>query len=153
MVRYRVRMALVSAVLAGFATAGAGTAFSAPAQPSVLLDTTYVPPTGALIRVHSGEDLQAALDRAVPGDQVVLDAGATFTGNFVLPKKAGSGLIVVRTSDIGTLPAGVRAGPGDAPHMARSVSPGRDGAFDAAPGAHEWRVTGIAPAVGPRRSG
>ena len=60
MVRYRVRIALVSAVLAGFATAGTGTAFSAPAQPRVLLDTTYVPPTGGLIRVHSGEDLQAA---------------------------------------------------------------------------------------------
>jgi len=149
MVRYRVRMALVSAVLAGFATAGTGTAFSAPAQPRVLLDTTYVPPTGGLIRVHSGEDLQAALDRAVPGDQVVLDAGATFTGNFVLPKKAGSGLIVVRTSDIGTLPAGVRAVPGDAPHMARIVSPSFDGAVDAAPGAHEWRLIGIELTVAP----
>jgi hypothetical protein len=149
MVRYRVRIALLSAVLAGFATAGTGTAFSAPAQPRVLLDTTYVPPTGGLIRVHSGENLQAALDRAVPGDQVVLDAGATFTGNFVLPEKAGSGLIVVRTSDIGTLPAGVRAGPGDAPHMARIVSPSFDGAVDAAPGAHEWRLIGIEIAVAP----
>ena len=149
MVRYRVGIALVSAVLGGFATAGTGTAFSAPAQPRVLLDTTYVPPTGGLIRVHSGEDLQTALDRAVPGDQVVLDAGATFTGNFVLPKKAGSGLIVVRTSDIGTLPAGVRAGPGDAPHMARIVSPSFDGAVDAAPGAHEWRLIGIELTVAP----
>ena len=149
MVRYRVGIALVSAVLAGFATAGTGTAFSAPAQPRVLLDTTYVPSTGGLIRVHSGEDLQAALDRAVPGDQVVLDAGATFTGNFVLRKKVGSGLIVVRTSAIGTLPEGRRAGPSDAPHMARIVSPRVDGAVDAAPGAHQWRLIGIELTVSP----
>src|SRR5438874_213876 len=152
MVRYRVGIALVSAVLGGFATAGTGTAFSAPAQPRALLDTTYVPPTGGLIRVHSGEDLQAALDRAVPGDQVVLDAGATFTGNFVLPKKAGSGLIVLRTSDIGALREGARAGPGDASHMARIISPSFDGAVDTAPGAHQWRLIGIeltvSPAVG-----
>jgi hypothetical protein len=109
----------------------------------VLLDTAYTPPTGGLIRVHSGENLQAALDRAVPGDQVVLDARATFTGNFVLRKKAGSGLIVVRTSAIGALPEGARAGPGDAPRMARIVSTSFDGAVDAAPGAREWRFIGI----------
>ena len=130
MVRLRLGIALASSVLAGFATCGAATASSMPAQPRVLLDTTYTPPTGSVIRVHSGDDLQAALDRAVPGDQVVLDAGATFTGNFVLAKKAGSGVIVVRTSDIGAVPEGARAGPGDAPHMARIVSPSFDGAVD-----------------------
>ncbi|HWG09491.1 MAG TPA: hypothetical protein VN672_10855 [Solirubrobacteraceae bacterium] len=115
----------------------------------MLLDTTYTPPSGSVIRVHSGEDLQAALDRAVPGDQVVLDAGATFTGNFVLPKTAGSGLIVVRTSDIGTLPEGVRAEPSDAPHLARIVSPSFDGAVNAALGAHGWRLIGIELTVAP----
>src|SRR6185437_6632816 len=149
MLRHRVWIALVSAVLAGFATSGTETAFSAPAQPRVLLDTTYTPPSGSVIRVHSGEDLQAALDRAVPGDQVVLDAGATFTGNFVLPKTAGSGLIVVRTSDIGTLPEGVRAEPSDAPHLARIVSPSFDGAVNAALGAHGWRLIGIELTVAP----
>src|SRR5437763_11374764 len=143
MVRLRLGIVLASSVLAGFATCGAATASSMPAQPRVLLDTTYTPPTGNVIRVHSGDDLQAALDRAVPGDQVVLDAGATFTGNFVPPKKAGSGLIVLRTSDIGALREGARAGPGDASHMARIISPSFDGAVDTAPGAHQWRLIGI----------
>src|SRR5207248_2554138 len=95
--------------------------------------------SASLRRWHGGEPS----DRAVPGDQVVLDAGATFTGNFVLAKKAGSGVIVVRTSDIGAVPEGARAGPGDAPHMARIVSPSFDGAVNAAPGAHQWRLIGI----------
>jgi hypothetical protein len=149
MVRLRLGIALASSVLGGFAMCGAATASSVPAQPRVLLDTTYAPPTGSVIRVHSGDDLQAALDRAVPGDQVVLDAGATFTGNFVLPKKAGPGLIVLRTSDIGALHEGARAGPGDAPHMARIVSPSFDGAVNAAPGAHQWRLIGIELTVSP----
>ena len=149
MVRLRLGIALASSLLAGFVTCGAATASSAPAQPRVLLDTTYAPPTGSVIRVHSGDDLQAALDRAVPGDQVVLDAGATFMGNFVLPKKAGSGLIVVRSSDIGALPEGTRAGPGDDPHMARIISPSFDGAVDTAPGAHDWRLIGIELTVSP----
>jgi hypothetical protein len=149
MVSYRVGIALVSAILASFATCGTATASLVPAQPKVLLDTTYTVPTGSLIHVHSGDDLQAALDRAVPGDQVVLDAGATFTGNFVLPKKAGSQLIVVRSSDIGALPEGARAGPNDSPHMARIVSPSFDGAIGTAPGAHQWRLIGIELTVSP----
>jgi hypothetical protein len=149
MVRHRFGIALVLAVLASFATCGAATASSVPAQPKVLLDTTYTPPTGSLIHVHSGDDLQAALNGAVPGDQVVLDAGATFTGNFVLAKKAGVGLIVVRSSDIGALPEGARVGPSDSPHMARIVSPSFDGAVDAAAGAHQWRLIGIELTVAP----
>jgi hypothetical protein len=148
------RVLLVLALAAGVAsTAGASAASAAPAQPpKVLLDTAYTPPPGAVINVHAGEDLQAALDRAAPGDQVVLQAGASFTGNFVLPKKAGSEPIVVRSSGIGALAEGVRAGPGDAAHMARIASPSFDGAIDAAAGAHGWRLIGIeltvSPAVG-----
>jgi len=151
MVRQKAAIALVSALLTSFAMCGGVTAASAsaPARPKVLLDTAYTPPTGSLIRVHSGDDLQAALDRAVPGDQVVLDSGATFTGNFVLRKKAGSGLIVVRTSAIGSLPEGTRAGPGDAPQMARIVSPSFAAAVDAAPGAHQWRLIGLELTVSP----
>ena len=64
--------------------------------PRVFLDTHYVPPAGQIIRVRAGEDLQRALDAAQPGDRVMLDAGATYTGNFVLPKKVGDAPIVVR---------------------------------------------------------
>jgi hypothetical protein len=149
MIRYRIAIAFFFAILASASMCGAATASLVPAQPKVLLDTAYTPPSGGLIHVHSGGDLQAALNRAAPGDQVVLDAAATFTGNFVLPKKAAPGLIVVRSSDVGALPEGVRAGPGDAPHMARLVSPSFDGAVDAAPGAHQWRLIGIELTVSP----
>jgi hypothetical protein len=143
--RVRVSLMLALALAAGAASmAGIAKAASVPAQPpKVLLDTRYTPPAGAVINVHAGDDLQAALDRAAPGDQVVLEAGAGFTGNFVLPKKAGTGTIVVRSSGTGALAEGVRAGPSDASHMARIVSPSFDGAIDAAPGARRWRLIGL----------
>ncbi|HEV3467907.1 MAG TPA: hypothetical protein VG148_01190, partial [Pyrinomonadaceae bacterium] len=58
-------------------------------------------PTGSAaktITVRAGGDLQAALDRAQPGDEVVLEAGASFVGNFTLPAKAGAAFITVRSS-------------------------------------------------------
>ena len=66
--------------------------------------------SAATITVNAGGDLQAALNKAVPGDTILLQAGATFTGNFVLPKKSGSTFIIVRSSAAtGSLPAaGVR---------------------------------------------
>src|SRR5205809_1443305 len=50
------------------------------------------------LTVNGGGDLQAALDAAQPGDTILLQAGATFTGNFVLPVKNGSGEITLRSS-------------------------------------------------------
>ena len=44
----------------------------------------------ATIVVRAGENLQSALNAAQPGDVITLEAGATFTGNFVLPVKTGS---------------------------------------------------------------
>ncbi|MBI3126748.1 MAG: hypothetical protein HYZ11_03995, partial [Candidatus Tectomicrobia bacterium] len=62
-------------------------------MPQVYLDTTLTAPAGKVIPVPSGGDLQAALNSAQPGDAIELQAGATFTGNFTLPNKAGSGWI------------------------------------------------------------
>jgi len=56
----------------------------------------------ATITVNSGGNLQTALDDADPGDEIVVEAGATFTGNFVLPVKAAGADITVRSS--ATLP-------------------------------------------------
>src|SRR5262249_15979438 len=53
----------------------------------------------ATITVNSGSDLQLAINSAQPGDVILLQAGATFTGNFVLPVKPGSGpAITIRSS-------------------------------------------------------
>ncbi len=51
------------------------------------------------LTVNAGVDLQAALNKAQPGDTILLQAGATFTGTFVLPAKSGSGAdITIRSS-------------------------------------------------------
>src|SRR6185503_2563254 len=58
----------------------------------------------AAIRVAAGGDLQAALDRANPGDVIELASGATYTGNFVLPAKAGNRYTILRTTATPGLP-------------------------------------------------
>jgi hypothetical protein len=64
--------------------------FDGPAElprvtvPSAMSDT---PAPGAAIAVNAGGDLQSALDSAVCGDVIELQAGATFTGTFTVPAK------------------------------------------------------------------
>ena len=83
---------------------------SLPALPE-LFDTTYSLPTRGTTRyVNAGGNFQAALDAAVPGDVIVLEAGATFTGNFSLPKKQGDGWIYIISSKLNQLPANGRVG-------------------------------------------
>ena len=50
------------------------------------------------ITVKAGGDVQAALDRASPGDTILLAAGATFRGSLKLPNKSGNAYITIRTS-------------------------------------------------------
>ena len=50
------------------------------------------------LTVNAGGDLQAALNAAHPGDTILLQAGATFTGNFTLPAKGGTSYITLRSS-------------------------------------------------------
>ena len=57
-----------------------------PELPRVFLDTTYLPPTGRVLSVPVGGDLQAALASAQAGDIVELAAGATYRGNYQLPR-------------------------------------------------------------------
>jgi hypothetical protein len=53
---------------------------------------------GSVIKVSAGGDFQAALDKAKPGDTILLEAGADFVGNFKLPNKSGNEFITIRTS-------------------------------------------------------
>jgi len=92
--------------------------------------------------VREGENLQAALDAARPGDVLLLQAGATFRGNFVLPVKDGAAFVTVRTSTPEEYlpPSGARVNPQHAPLLARIVSPNTAPAVRTAPGAHHWRL-------------
>lgn len=94
------------------------------------------------ILVRAGGNLQAALNAAQPGDTILLEAGATFAGNFVLPVKPGAEFITLRSDDpAGSLPReGQRVGPADAARLARIRSSNTMAALHTAPGAHHWRL-------------
>ncbi|PYR74204.1 MAG: hypothetical protein DMF86_18825 [Acidobacteria bacterium] len=92
-------------------------------------DWTAVDPfptvTGTSRFVGAGGDLQAALNASRPGDEVVLQAGATFTGSFVLPVQSGTGWVVIRSSNLSSLTAGHRVDPAvDAGNMPKIVTNG-----------------------------
>jgi len=121
-----------------------------PALP-VTIDTTLVAPTGKTISVAAGQDLQAALNSAQPGDVVSIASGATFTGNFVLPKKDGDGVITVRTSTPDAdLPApGTRVTPAQADLMPKLISLNSAPTLSAAAGAQGYRLIGLDVSVAP----
>ena len=92
--------------------------FDGPAElprVSVKSALTDTPAPGKVLAVTAGSDLQAALDRAACGDTLKLEAGATFTGKFLLPKKAcdDAHWIILRTSapDAVLPPEGTRLTP------------------------------------------
>jgi uncharacterized protein (TIGR03437 family) len=127
----------------------ANLAANAPELPRVYLNTTYVPPTGKTINVAAGDNLQAAIDQANPGDVISLQAGATFTGNFRLKSKPaatqGSPWIIIRSStpDANFPSAGTRVGPNNASLMAKIVTANSLPAVVAEKGAHHYRLTGL----------
>jgi hypothetical protein len=99
--------------------------------------------TGRSVQVKAGDDLQAAIDAAQLGDELVLQAGATFTGTFVLRPKSGSGWLTIRSS--GVLPAeGTRIMPADAPKLARLVATDAfSPVIKTEAGAHHYRLVGL----------
>ena len=141
-------LALVSIVAAAALCVPATVLAQTPAVaelPRVFLDTRYAPPDGgSLIRVAAGGDLQRALNDARPGDVIELQAGATFTGNFVLPNKSGSGWIHVRSSAHAELPLpGTRVLPAHAPLLPKIVTANLEPAIRTAAAAHHYRFVGV----------
>jgi plastocyanin len=117
---------------------------TSPELPRTRLDTRFVTPTGRQLAVLAGGDLQAAIDSAQRGDVILLAAGATFTGNFVLPAKPGSGWVTIMSA--GTLPPeGTRATPATATSYARLRSPNASPAVStqSSPSASYYRLVGL----------
>lgn len=128
------------------------TVSTSPSRATLLLLTLFLIPAllrAATINVNAGGNLQAAIDAAQPGDTIVLQAGATFEGSFVLPYKPGTGTdadwITIRTSTPdSSLPVGERVFPSDAPLLARIVSPGFAApALQTEPRAHHYKLIGL----------
>ena len=107
-----------------------------PGLPKVFLETSIASTavTGKTIDVGINGDFQAALNKAQPGDEIVLQAGATFQGNFILPAKQSSGKwITIRTSNMVALPKeGTRVSPRDATAMPKIVAPNANPAISTA---------------------
>jgi hypothetical protein len=105
-----------------------------------------------VVRLAAGDDLQAALDHAVPGDVIELPAGAVFTGNFVLPRKSGTSYITLRTAHVDGQPGtGERIRPEHGGMLARIQSPNGLPAVRTAPAAHHWQL--VLLEFGPNQGG
>ena len=91
------------------------------------------------ITVKQGDNLQRILNDAEPGDEIVLDARAVFTGNFVLPVKSGNSYITVRSSECDKLPAGERVSPTQSAQMARLETPNTSPVIFAPVRTHHFR--------------
>ena len=122
----------------------ASTGVGLPELPRVYVDRKVIPSTGRILRVRAGENFQAALNTARPGDVIALEAGATFAGPFTLPNKQGSGWLTVRSSapDSSLPPPGTRIDPAYAAVMPKLVA-ASGSVITTASGAHHYRFVGI----------
>jgi hypothetical protein len=108
----------ISFMALSVSTAFARGNFDGPAElPRVTVASSMAatPAPGSIVSVRAGGNLQAALDNAFCGDTIELQAGATFTGRFLLRAKScdAGHWIVIRTSapDSALPPEGQRLTP------------------------------------------
>ena len=153
---WNLRVSWMFMVINGLMAMGAGAAEEpprAPAPPRMFLETSIAstPVTGETLKVGPEGDFQAALNRAKPGDEIVLQAGATYTGNFILPVKEESGKwITVRSSNMAGLPKeGTRVSSQDAAAMPKIVAPNANPAVSTALRAGYYRLVGLEITVDP----
>ena len=100
----------------------------------------------ATVNVPAGGDFQAAINAAQPGDVIVLQAGASYTGTFWLPVKSGATYITVRTSapDSSLPAADARITPASSSLMPKILAPGYgQPALATSAGALHFRFIGI----------
>jgi hypothetical protein len=136
---------VVGVLLAAVCLAAPGSAQTLPNPLQTTVDTSYPVSSGVTTFVAAGGNLQAALNAAQPGDTILLQAGATFSGSFTLPVKSGNAWIVVRTSaPDSSLPLeGTRMTPAYAALLPKIVASGSAAALQTAAGAHHYRLVGI----------
>jgi hypothetical protein len=108
--------------------------------PRVYVDTDLQVLGGSTINVAAGGNLQAALDAAVAGDTIVLEAGATFTGNFTIGAKTG--YVYVKSANF-AVAAGTRVSQANESSMAKIQSGNASPAIQAGSAAKYWRFIGV----------
>ena len=133
---------------------GSGNSYgsAAPAElPRASVNTAY-PSPNRQVRVPAGGSLQAAIDAAQAGDEILLAPGAVYSGNFYLRNKGAlNGWITIRTelSDASIGAPGTRMTPSRAAsaNLARIVTPNIYSALTTELGANHYRFTGVEIAV------
>ena len=103
----------------------------------------------ATIVVPNGGDLQAAINASNCGDEIILQAGATFAGNFILRYKGpcsgtDTDYITIRTSDLAGIPGpGMRITNQFGLAMPKLLANTPAPALEAEANAHHYRLIGI----------
>jgi len=96
-----------------------------------------------IIKVSAGGNLQEAINKAKSGDIIELQAGATYN-EIVLPNKALTDFVTIRTSAFAKLPEEKRVSPTQSNLFAKIVTrKGEKSAVSAENGAHHYRFVGI----------
>jgi hypothetical protein len=123
---------------------GAPPPVNMPMLPAANVDVTVPRVSGRTIRVPAsdGAALQAALNSAVGGDEIVLPNSGVYVGNFTLPKHSGTGAVTVRSETV-TIPAGTRVTPTTAAGLAKLVTSNVFAALATNDGASDWRIIGL----------
>ena len=123
---------------------GIAPTFATPFLPAASVDVTIPHVTGRTIRVaaNDADALRNALNAAVGGDEIVLPNGSEYVGSFLLPKHAGSGVVVLRSETVSTAP-GTRVTPATASGLAKFVTRDVFPAIKAENGSSGWRLIGL----------
>jgi len=148
-------IALVVALLGG-TQAAAQSSPTYPAPPQNFIDTTYNLPTGGMTwtvgetspGVGDVAAFRNALTNSIPGDVIILKAGAIYTGNFTAPVKTNPNnrWIYIQSSNYSSLPApGQRVQRNDPNLTIIRDNSGTDWnpAITVEPGANYYRFVGI----------
>jgi uncharacterized protein (TIGR03437 family) len=105
--------------------------------------------TAATIYVPAGGDLQGAIDSAHCGDEIVVQSGATFSGNFILRDRgtcsdSDADYIVIHPSNQSGISApGARITPAYASQMVKLVSPNGTATVQTENAANHYKLIGL----------
>jgi len=135
-------VSIATAPVAGTPTAPVAANTAAAILPKAVPTAGVPAVTGATINVAAGQDLQAALDAAKLGDEVVLASGATFVGNYVIKARTGTGWLTIRSS-ASLPPQGTRVTPSSAAGFAKILTNSNEPALRTDPGVHHIRIAGL----------
>jgi hypothetical protein len=108
------------------------------------MEPMYPVVTGTSWPVHAGGNLQAALNGVHCGDEVVIDAGAVFSGVFTAPLiDCPTNPVLVRSASIASLPPGVQVLQSQANLMPTLSTPNDFSVIVFADGTSGWYFAGL----------